>query len=313
MEGKSCDDDGFVDAGERGTIVVPVMNGGPVALIGTTVTVATSTPGISYKHGRSARISRIAPFSSREVEIEFEIDRAVTGIGQLQFEVTVSNEESCDTTISHTVTTLINVDDLPNSSRTDTVESPSSPWTPGGGDASQIWSRVEVEPFSHAWLGIDFGTISDTTLTSPELQVGNAPLVIAFDHRHSFETDGGVAPFFDGGMIEISRNGGPFVDISTFVNPGYGGALFDGSGNPLAGRQAFVGRNAAFPARNHVTLNLGTTFAGETVRIRFRIGTDAAVGDLGWELDNLEFQGITNVPFPTMVADMSKCRGVPKK
>ena len=33
----------------------------------------------------------------------------------------------------------------------------------------------------------------------------------------------------------------------------------------------------------------------------------------GWELDNLEFQGITNRPFSTFVADMSKCRGVPKK
>jgi hypothetical protein len=61
-----------------------------------------------------------------------------------------------------------------------------------------------------------------------------------------------------------------------------------------------------------VTLNLGTAFAGETVRIRFRIGTDAAVGDLGWELDNLEFQGITNMPFPTLVPDASQCLGVPK-
>jgi hypothetical protein len=103
------------------------------------------------------------------------------------------------------------------------------------------------------------------------------------------------------------------VDISTFVNPGYGGALFVGSGNPLAGRQAFVGRNAGFPARQHLTLSLGTAFAGETVWIRFRIGTDEAVGDLGWELDNLEFQGITNLPFPTLVPDASQCLEVPRK
>jgi hypothetical protein len=30
--------------------------------------------------------------------------------------------------------------------------------------------------------------------------------VIAFDHRFGFETDGGVAPFFDGGVIEVSRH-----------------------------------------------------------------------------------------------------------
>ena len=110
----------------------------------------------------------------------------------------------------------------------------------------------------------------------------------------------------DGG--EISRNGGPWEDISTFVAPGYGGTLFVGSGNPLGGRPAFVGRNAAF---NHLTLNLGTAFAGQTVRIRFRIGTDEAAADIGWEIDNVAFQGITNLPFAEFIADLSKCRGTP--
>jgi hypothetical protein len=149
-------------------------------------------------------------------------------------------------------------------------------------------------------------------LESPDLRVGTAPFVISFDHRFGFETNGGVAPFFDGGMIEVSRNGGPFEDISTFVEPGYGGTLFIGSDNPLGGRRAFVGRNAAFPARNTLSLNLGTAFAGQTVRIRFRIATDAASGDIGWEIDNLSFQGITNLPFPALVEDRSRCRGVPK-
>jgi large repetitive protein len=160
---------------------------------------------------------------------------------------------------------------------------------------------------------VDFSAVSDTTLTSPELHVGTAaPFVIAFDHRFGFETNGGVAPFFDGGVIEVSRNGGPFEDISAFVDPGYGGTLFTGSGNPLGGRPAFVGRNAAFPNRERLTLNLGTAFAGQTVRIRFRIGTDEAAADVGWEIDNLAFEGITNLPFSTLVADQSKCGGVPR-
>jgi hypothetical protein len=114
-------------------------------------------------------------------------------------------------------------------------------------------------------------------------------------------------------MIEISRNGGPWQDISTVVEPGYGGTLFAGSGNPLGGRRAFVGRSASFPARDHLTLNLGAGFAGQTVRIRFRIGTDEAAADYGWEIDNIAFQGITNLPFSEFIADLSKCRGVPKK
>ena len=54
-------------------------------------------------------------------------------------------------------------------------------------------------------------------------------------------------------------------------------------------------------------------FAGQTVRIRFRIATDEAANDIGWQLDNLAFQGITNLPFPSFVPDQSRCRGVPKR
>lgn len=307
-EDKSCDRDGFVDAGERGRIVVPVMNGGPVAMLNVTVSITTSTPGVSLTNRGFVRIRRIAPFSSVNAEIDFEVDRSFSGIGQLQLNVAVSDDEACEPTIERPVFAWINVDDVPGASNVDTVESPTTRWTTTGTNASDIWSRVEVTPFNHAWFGLDFSAVSDTALESPALNVGTAPFVISFEHRFGFETNGGVAPFFDGGVIEVSRNGGPFEDISTFVEPGYGGTLFVGSSNPLGGRRAFVGRNASFPARETLTLNLGTAFAGQTVRIRFRIATDEAASDIGWEIDNLSFEGITNLPFSVFVADRSKCR-----
>ena len=315
-EDKSCDRDGFLDAGERATIVVPVMNGGPLELRDTTVSITISTPGVSIRHGRSIHFPRMAPFSSKEARIEIELDRAFTGIGMLELNVNVSSDEACEPLVSRLFTAWINVDEALNASNVDTVETPTTPWTAAGTDADEIWSRVEVTPFNRAWLGLDVAAPSDTALESPALQVGTAaPLVIAFDHRFGFEaaTSGPTTIFFDGGVIEISRNGGPWQDIGAFIEPGYGGTLFVGSGNPIGGRRAFVGRSAAFPARNHVTLNLGTAFAGQTVRIRFRIGTDVVVGDFGWEIDNIAFQGITNLPFAEFVVDQEKCRGVPKK
>ena len=39
---------------------------------------------------------RIAPFESREARIEIELDRAFTGIGQLEVNVSVSSEEACE-------------------------------------------------------------------------------------------------------------------------------------------------------------------------------------------------------------------------
>jgi hypothetical protein len=319
-EDRSCDRDGFVDAGERGTIVVPVMNAGPVDMLNTTVTIEIVSPtsGVSVKRSDSDRIARIATFSTKEARIAFEVDRAFASIGQLTFKVTVSNDESCEPLVTRdAVHAWINVDDVPNSSNVDTVESPSPLWTAAGVDAADVWSRTEFTPFDRAWFGLDSGSASDTWLTSPALNVGTgAPFVISFDHRFGFEADASTAPptFFDGGVIEISRDGGTtWEDISTLRDPGYGGTLFVGSGNTLGGRRAFVGRNAAFPAREPLTLDLGTALAGQTIRIRFRIGTDAAASDYGWEIDNIGFQGITNLPFSQFFADRSICRGVPTK
>jgi len=312
-EDHTCDHDGFVDAGERGRVVVPVLNGGPVDLLDAIVAISSPTAGVSIKKS-SARVARVSPFGTTEVEFEIELDKTFTGIGQMQIDVTVSNDAACEPAVSRSAFAWINVDEVPNSSAIDTVESPTSTWTPTGAGADIVWSRVAVAPFSHAWFGVDSAFVSDTALESPSLQVGTtAPFVITFDHRFGFETNGGVAPFFDGGVIELSVNGGAWQDISTFVNPGYGGTLFVGSDNPLGGRQAFVGRNASFPARDTKSLNLGMALSGQTVRMRFRIATDAAASDIGWEIDNIAFQGITNLPFASFVVDQAKCGGVPKK
>ena len=77
--------------------------------------------------------------------------------------------------------------------------------------------------------------------------------------------------------------------------------------NPLDGRQAFVGQTPNFPARNSVLLDFGDKLAGETIQLRFRVGTDAAAGAAGWDIDNIRFTGITNTPFPRWRVDQSVC------
>jgi hypothetical protein len=56
-----------------------------------------------------------------------------------------------------------------------------------------------------------------------------------------------------------------------------------------------------------VTVNLGTAYQGQTVKIRFRIGTDVSVGAPGWEIDNLVFSNLTNLPFNALVTDGHVC------
>jgi MYXO-CTERM domain-containing protein len=87
----------------------------------------------------------------------------------------------------------------------------------------------------------------------------------------------------------------------------YNGAITTVSNNPLGGRQAFVRASAGFPAFVNATINFGTALANKTVLVRFRIGTDEAVGDLGWTIDDIAFTGITNKPFRTVTNDTATC------
>jgi hypothetical protein len=312
LDRTSCDADDYLDAGERANLAITVMNGGATEMLDTVVSVDAATPGVFFPRGVSARIRRLGPFESVRIVITVALDRNFRSAGMLELNVNVANSQACEPLVSRAFTQRINVDDVPNVSRIDTVETLITPWTTTGMDASEVWTRVEPTPFNRAWLGADSGTISDTMLESPDLNVGmTGPFVISFEHRHSFETDGTTNPptFFDGGVIEITTDGGAhWVDISTIVEPGYGGTLTEGGFNPLEGQRAFVGRNAAWPERNLLTLDLGTSLAGQTVRIRFRIGTDAGVGDYGWELDNISVQGTTNIPFPLLIEDSGVCR-----
>jgi MYXO-CTERM domain-containing protein len=133
-------------------------------------------------------------------------------------------------------------------------------------------------------------------------------LVVSFSHRYHFETSDGT--FWDGGVIEVSANGGNWSDVSKVTDPGYTGEIGDPTNqakNTLKGRQGFVDHNASWPKRDPVTVDLGKAFAGKKIRIRFRVGTDDAAGDYGWELDDLAFAGIVNTPFTALVDDAASC------
>ena len=80
---------------------------------------------------------------------------------------------------------------------------------------------------------------------------------------------------------------------------------------PLEGRNAFVGKSTGYPALKSLKLDLGTKLAGKTIRVRFRIGTDAAAGVEGWDIDNIAFAGITNKPFASVVTNTGVCNAVP--
>jgi hypothetical protein len=304
---RSCDDDGFLDAQERGRISIQVTNVGAAPLTDGQIQVSTTTAGVTFPAGTTKVVPTVAPMASVIVTIPIALAATFPDQGSVQLAIAVNSAATCDPTASKTVLLEANRDEVPNASTIDTVESVVPAWTATGAAAASVWSRVTESATQHDWQGVDLARASDTQLVSPALVVGSAPLTMTFRHRHQFEFSAGQN--FDGGVLEVSQDGGAtFVDAATLGTVPYTGTIATGSGNPLGGRQGFVRATAGFPAFTTATVSFGTALANRTILVRFRIGTDEAVGDLGWTIDDISFTGITNKPFRSVVNDTAVCQ-----
>jgi hypothetical protein len=104
-----------------------------------------------------------------------------------------------------------------------------------------------------------------------------------FSHAYGFENSG--ASYYDGGVVEYSTTAGAsWTDAGAlFTHGGYRGTLSASFGNPLGGRQAFSAQSNGYGSSR---LDL-SSLAGQSVRFRFRIGTDSGVADYGWFIDDV--------------------------
>jgi Zn-dependent metalloprotease len=115
-----------------------------------------------------------------------------------------------------------------------------------------------------------------------------------FAHSFGFED-----PNYDGGWLEYSIDGGSnWYDATTLFDSGfdYTGPIYDPGpiegANPNRGHIAFVGDSHGYVSSRYDL----TQIAGENVRFRWRLSTDAYVYDLGWFVDDVRVYGCSGSP-----------------
>ncbi|QRK11910.1 myxosortase-dependent M36 family metallopeptidase [Archangium violaceum] len=308
----SCDKDGILDNGETGRLIITVRNSGSTVARNTSVTVFSSTRGVTVGNGGTATFPEIPVGGAGEVSVPVSLHNAGTG-ALVNFDFAFRDEHQAqpgDKTDSLTI--KANYDEALATSATENVEASQLPWRTEFDDtlSEGEFGIVEFSDLNRAFYGPNIGAGSDIRLITPPLEVStDKPLVVSFDHAYDFEFDS--SGFYDGAVIELSEdNGATWVDIG---GPAYTGTLitYAENQNPLQGRKAFVGTTADFPTFTNTTLNLGSAYAGKTVLLRFRIGSDNSAAFTGWVLDNLSFSGITNTPFTSIVEENNVCSNRP--
>lgn len=217
-------------------------------------------------------------------------------------------------TASATVTIAVHCPATPEETFADDFEpAPAAGWTASAAananPLSVTWT-AGPDPFARSARNSFFSDattldLKDDRLASPPVALGPKSR-LAFWHRFEFE-DG-----FDGGVLEVSTDGGAtWVDVAAgggaFLQGGYNGTIAPNFGNPIASRAAWTGSSGPADVMTRVEVDLGA-FAGSAVQVRWRLGADTlapgALPGLAWWIDDVTFVNlIEDCPFPPVAQD----------
>ena len=176
----------------------------------------------------------------------------------------------------------------------DTVTAPALPagWTTtqtGGGVLWVTSTTASDTPPNNAFTS-DPAVVGLSELESPAINVTSAAAQLRF--RNNYDTEAGVGAFYDGMVLEIKIGDGAYQDIlaagGTFVSGGYSGTLNATFGNPLGGRQAWSGNSAGYI---NTVVTLPAAANGQSVRFKWRMGSDSSVADVGVRIDTIQVFG----------------------
>jgi Zn-dependent metalloprotease len=183
----------------------------------------------------------------------------------------------------------------------DGLETGTFNWLFEHASGSSNWVRSTAYPASgqYSLWGADPSAASDlsASIAAGISLPNNAHLW--FFHNFDFE------PGYDGGVLEYSTNAGAtWADAGSLFAEGknYTGIVKVTSGTSLAGRSVFTGSSGDYLANRY---NL-TPLAGQNVRFRWRVVSDASVGYAGWVVDDVQIYSCAIPPgSPTNVAAQS--------
>ncbi len=179
----------------------------------------------------------------------------------------------------------------------DGVTAPALP--PGWESGDWVTSTTTPDTAPNDAFVDDPGFVSDKPLDSPNLIISSALAQISFRNSYNLETG------YDGGVLEISSpniNAGAFTDVTdpavggSFVSGGYNRTIDLFSGSPIAGRQAWSGDSGGYL---NTAVRLGPNVDGQTIKLRFRMASDAFVSGVGWRIDTVTSVGVCMGPIST--------------
>jgi hypothetical protein len=175
----------------------------------------------------------------------------------------------------------------------DGVTAPALPagWTTASDGSGRPWATSATNPASgpNDAFAPETNDIGETALVTPIIAISFAGAVLTFQSLFNLDASATAGVGLDGMVLEISINGGAFIDIthpmaggSFFVKGGYTHTISADFDSPLGGQPAWSGLSAgktAAPAYLTTEVKLAAVaVAGQNIQLKWRVATDNRAG-----------------------------------
>ena len=164
----------------------------------------------------------------------------------------------------------------------DKMENGAGNWTVNNVNTTMTgWELQNNDPFSgsNVWFSTDSVMNSDNTLTFANPFTVEPGMILSFYHQFAMESE------FDGGVVEISTNGGTTWEslADKMIQNGYNDAA-PATNNPAIGGPMFSGASGGYI---ETRIDLSSFNGGPTALIRFRLSNDVGTFVQGWWIDDV--------------------------
>ena len=276
---------GVVDPSEDITISLGVTNIGPGPTDNLVVTLLP-TGGVTFPTGPES-YGVVASGATAFRNFSFSNNGSCGDTITLTFHMQDGDLDLGNFSISYTLGVLVN-SPATFTENFDGVVAPALPagWTTaraGAGANPPLWvTNTTNDTPPNSAFGAGSTTPGESSLTSPTIAVPTAPVAgshpgVRLTFRNSYNTE----PSFDGAVLEISINGGPFADIlaagGSFIEGGYNGSI-GVTDSVLTGRAAWTGNSAGFIT---TTVVLPAASYGQNAQLRWRTAYDTGTNPAG--------------------------------
>ncbi|MCW5961945.1 MAG: VCBS repeat-containing protein [Pyrinomonadaceae bacterium] len=168
-------------------------------------------------------------------------------------------------------------------------------WTSSATGGQVPWTTLETrfESPPNSVFSPDPRETGVNELLSPPFNITSPNAEISFRNWYELETTFLRNRLYDGSLMEIKIGANDWQDIETaggqFLQGGYDGVIDTCCQNPLGGRRGWSGRSGPNQTSEFITsrAKLPASAAGQTVQMRWRVGTDIGTFREGQYLDNI--------------------------